>query len=381
MLDGLEHELERVRAYRADVAEPDAATIGAARARLMEAIGSEPQPQARLTRNNGGTKAPTQCRRRFALAGGLVAAGVAAASVFGFQGSGFTPSPALAREMNQLATKVAASQNPTGTPEPGQYLYTVSYHPYPDAAPSAWASCVVSYVEEDQMWVAADGSGVLRKSVRDLHFASPAAQAACTRHGLTLSSFIGPDGGLDHSTTRFRAGSLALQTEDWKSLSTDPAILLEQVHQQDGGPDTPAELFTNVADFMHDTLAPPAILAALYQATALIPGVRSLGTQTTPDGQAGPAVAFYANGKPIHELIFDQRTGRLLEEAYYDDEGSPDVVDVPEEKIVDSAPNHPMESSNPSGSSGTATVQQGQPTTTTVSGATTRAATTTATAS
>jgi hypothetical protein len=137
---------------------------------------------------------------------------------------------------------------------------------------------------------------------------------------------------------RFRAGSLSTQTEDWKSLSTDPTTLLQQVHQKDGGPDTPEEWFTNVADFMHDTDAPPAILAALYQATALIPGVRSLGTQTTPDGQTGPAVAFYANGKPTHELIFDQQTGRLLAEAYYNDDGSAAWRDVHEEKIVDSIP-------------------------------------------
>jgi hypothetical protein len=277
--------------------------------------------------------------RRFALAGGMAVVALAIGGALGLDTASAPPS-ALAKEMNHLG-QLAASQAPTGIPGPGQYLYTVSYQQDPAAAPSAVASCVVSYVEEDQMWVAADGSGVIRKSIRDLRFASAAAQAACTSHGLTLSSFIGPGGGLDYSTTRVPAGGLSLQTEDWKSLSTDPATLLQQVHQKDGGANTPEEWFTNVADFMHDgTDAPPAIRAALYQATALIPGVRSLGTQTTSDGQTGLAVAFYANGKPTHELIFDQQTGRLLEEAYYNDGGSPDVVDYPADQttIVDSIP-------------------------------------------
>lgn len=330
-------ELERVRAYRDDVPEPDAATVAAARARLMAAIASEPQPKARITRNRGRTNTRAQRWRRFALASGLVAAGVAAAGVFGIQANGFTPSRALAREMNQLA-KAAASQAPTGTPGRGQYLYTVSYQRNPNAVPTAYRSCVVSYVEEDQMWIAADGSGVLRKSIKDLHFASPQAEAACARHGVTnVDSFAVPGGDLQAGIYRFPAGSLSLQTEGWKSLSTNPATLLKQVHQKDGGPNTPAEWFTNIADFMHETDAPPAILAALYQATALIPGVRALGMRMTADGQTGPAVAFYADGKPTHELIFDQRTGRLLAEAYYND-GVPNWIDVRQEEIVASTP-------------------------------------------
>jgi hypothetical protein len=246
-------------------------------------------------------------------------------------------SSALAAEMNHLA-QLAASQGSTGVPGPGQYLYTETDSQ--GIVVGNWASCQIWLVEEDQMWIAADGSGVLRKSYSDAHFASPAARAGCADHGVTDPNYLTEPGGelTGGNNIGFRAGSLSTQTEDWKSLSTDPATLLQQVHQKDGGPDTPAELFTNVADFMHDTDAPPAILAALYQATALIPGVRSLGMQTTPDGQTGPAVAYYTNGKPTHELIFDQQTGRLLAEAYYNDDGSAGWRDVHDEKIVDSIP-------------------------------------------
>lgn len=274
--------------------------------------------------------------RRIALAGSIAVIALAISGVFGLRGASNPPS-ALAAEMNHLA-QLAASQDSTGVPGPGQYLYTETDSQ--GIVVGNWASCQIWLIEEDQMWIAADGSGVLRKSYSDAHFASPAARAGCAAHGVKDPNYLTAPGGelTGGNNIRFRAGSLSTQTEDWKSLSTDPATLLQQVHQKDGGPDTPEEWFTNVADFMHDTDAPPAILAPLYQATALIPGVRSLGMQTTPDGQTGPAVAFYANGKPTHELIFDQQTGRLLAEAYYNDDGSAGWRTVHAEKIVDSIP-------------------------------------------
>ena len=52
---------------------------------------------------------------------------------------------------------------------------------------------------------------------------------------------------------------------------------------------------------MRESDVPPAIRAALYQATALIPGVKLLGPQTDQTGQTGLGVAFYANGQPTHD--------------------------------------------------------------------------------
>ncbi len=205
------------------------------------------------------------------------------------------------------------------------------------------AACLVSYDEVDQSWIATDGSGAIRHSYRDVQFASPAAQAACTSHGQTDPISVA-DPADNRRGTRFPAGGLGFPTKDWKSLSTNPATLLKQIHQQDGGPDTPAELFTNVADFMRFSDVPPVIRAALYRATALIAGVRSLGTQTTHDGQTGLAVAFYANGKPTHELIFDRQTGRLLGEQYFNNGAtSPDWVDYVDQRIVGSVPDYPLD--------------------------------------
>jgi hypothetical protein len=77
----------------------------------------------------------------------------------------------------------------------------------------------------------------------------------------------------------------------WKSLSTDPAPLLRQIHKLDGGLNTSAEEFVNVGDALRETPIPPATRAALCRAVALIPGVHLMGPQTGPTGQPGWASA------------------------------------------------------------------------------------------
>ncbi|MGH2863372.1 MAG: CU044_5270 family protein [Solirubrobacteraceae bacterium] len=391
MLDELERELERVRGYRADVPEPDADAVAAARVVLMEAITCEPKAsasrrhlseqrffvsllhhdEAQTQRNAWERRAGparsrerlrrVQRRRRLALAGGLAAVGVGAAGVLGLS-TATTPVSALAAQMNQLA-KVAASQAWTGIPGPGQYLYTESEGLTSAGTYLNGRSCTVSQVEHRRSWIATDGSGAIDDVLDQSKFTSAAEQIACAALGIT-----DPGSQNSSSSNRFPAGGLSFPTNDWKSLSTDPATLLEQVHERDGGPDTPAEWFTNVADFMRESDVPPAIRAALYQATALIPGVKLLGQQTDPPGQTGLGVAYYADGEPTHELIFDQQSGRLLAEEYFDTTGKiTDWSAYTEQKIVDSVPSYPMNPAGPSSASSapstTSTTQQGQPTT------------------
>jgi hypothetical protein len=362
-------ELERVRAYRADVPEPDAAAVAAARLELMEAIEREPRTSAPRSEREPRVRRPRpqlrrlQRRRRFALAGGLATIGVGVAGVLGLS-TAATPVSALAAQMNQLA-KVAASQTWTGIPGPGQYLYTQSQGLTESDTMGSGKECAVSQVEHRQIWIATNGAGAINDTRGQSKFTSAADQATCA------AAFNVSDPSSQNSSwnNRFPAGGLSLPTNDWKTLSTDPVTLLKQVHERDGGPDTPAELLVNVGDFMRESDVPAGIRAALYQATALIPGVRSLGPQTDPTGQTGLGVAFYADGQPTYELIFDQQNGRLLAEEYFDKSGKlSDWSAYTEQKIVDSVPNYPMESPNPPGSSGTTTVQQGQSTTTSGSG-------------
>jgi RNA polymerase sigma-70 factor (ECF subfamily) len=339
-------ELERVRAYRADVPQPDAATVRAARLELMRAISEEARPAVPADRARRRWSRPRpsaarlhalQRRRRFVLAGGLATIGIGVAGMLGFD-TAATPTNALAAQMNQLA-KVAASQDWTGIPGPGQYLYTESNGLTESDMMASSKECVVWQVEHRQIWIATDGSGAISDTRNQSRFTSAADQATCAALGVT-------DAGSQDSSwsNRFAAGGLSFPTNDWKSLSTDPATLLKQVHERDGGPGTPAEWFTNVADFMRESDVPPEIRSALYQAVALIPGVRLLGTQTDPTGQSGLGVAYYPGGEPTHELIFDQQTGRLLAEEYFDASGKmTDWTSYTAQKIVDSVPDYPME--------------------------------------
>jgi RNA polymerase sigma-70 factor (ECF subfamily) len=211
--------------------------------------------------------------------------------------------------------------------------------------------CVVQQVDHRQIWIATDGSGAIDETRSGSHFTSAADAQTCALFHIT-------DASSQNNTfrNRFPAGGLSLPTNDWSSLSTDPATLLKQVHQRDGGPNEPGEWLTNIADFMRESDAPPAIRAALYRATALIPGVKLLGPQSNPAGQSGLGVGFYEDGKPVSELIFDQQTAKLIGEESFDQNGKlVGWTAYLQSKIVNTLPNAPLEPANPPASSGPST--------------------------
>jgi RNA polymerase sigma-70 factor (ECF subfamily) len=352
-------EIERVHAYRADVPEPDAATAAAARAVLMDAIGREAASARWTPRTRDRARLDRlQRRRRLVLAGGLATIALGLAGVFGLD-TASAPQSALAAQLNQLA-KVAASQAWTGIPGPGQYLYTESKGLTESDGGDANKECTIKLVQHREIWTATDGSGALSESGSDAHFTSAADASICASMNMTASSEDVSGGN------RYPPGGLGFITNDWKALSTDPSTLLTQVHQRDGGPDTPAELFVNVTDFLRESDVPPAIRGALYQALALIPGVRLLGPQTDSVGQSGLGVGFYKDGRIYTQLIFDQQTGRLLYEAYYDSAGSvADWTAYIDQKIVDTLPNYPMEQTSQANPSGASTTSTGASTTST----------------
>jgi hypothetical protein len=347
MLDALEHELERVRSYRADVTEPDAVAVAAARAQLMAAISAEPRP-ARTARRRAPARERLQRRRRFALAGGLATIGVGVAGALGLT-TAATPVSALAAQMNTLA-KVAASQDWSGIPGPGQYLYTESEGLSESDGGADGKECVVRMMSRRRIWIATDGSGALSSSSADAHFTSAADAAVCA--GMNMSD---PDEQVGSSNSRFPAGGLSFPTNNWKALSTDPATVLKQAHQLDGGPDTPAEWFVNVTDFMRESDVPPAIRAALYQALPLIPGVKLLGAQADPAGQSGVGVAFYQDNQISTELVFDPQSARMLAEEHFDAGKLTLWTAYIAQRIVGSVPNYPVAGVAQPSSAGTST--------------------------
>lgn len=263
-------------------------------------------PAAAPTRRRAGTllgrpllgRRPAQLVFAVALAGVLLVLGLTNL------GSAPSPTPAAAAALQRLARIAAAG--PSLVPGPGQYLYVRSVSDYP--AFDGSTGCVSYAVDHRQVWIGADGSGLLRESGGPATFTSPADQARCQKADPTLSSASGP------SNLWFAADCFTLgPTNDMQSLSTDPSTLLAQMRAIDGGPHTAAEDFVHVGDFLRETDASPALRAALYRAAALIPGVQLLGTVEDHFGRQGLGVALTTHDVR-NELIFNSQTAALMGE-------------------------------------------------------------------
>jgi hypothetical protein len=342
MLDELEHDMERLRAYRAEVPAPDGATVRAARDQLWHVIGEEQRPagSARGPRPARQRLRRLQRRRRLVLAGGLATISVGVAGTLGLA-TPAAPVSALAAQLHRLA-RVAANQTPLGIPGPNQYLYTESQSSDVNGIDSGKGTCWLRQLEHRQSWISVDSGSAIQQSESQGQFTSPADRATCAAAGFTDPAIANSDW-----KQRFRpdtTASLVFPTTDWSSLSTDPATLLQQVHQIDGGADTPDELFANVGDMLRESDAPSAIRAALYNAAALIPGVKLIGSVTDPLGGSGIGIALEQTGKPVSELIFDPQTSELSAEETLGADGQPTGWSAYlRQSIVDSLPDYPMD--------------------------------------
>ena len=137
--------------------------------------------------------------RRFALAGSIAVAGLAVAGVLGFQDSGFTPPPALAATMDRLG-HIAVTRDWGGIPGPGQYLYT-------ESESVQITNGVASTVDHRQIWVPSVGHVLLSDPQANLND--------------NVDQIDGP------------IGAFPTTIEGWKSLSSDPSTLLQQIHELD----------------------------------------------------------------------------------------------------------------------------------------------------
>jgi hypothetical protein len=317
-------ELERVRAYRADEPPPSQATVAAARDALLQLIhderpGKSPTSAAReIPRFKRRSALPARSpvgrrvwRLRAAVAVAVGCVGIVIAGTLGSPTASSPPS-ATAAVLEQLA-RVAASQAWTGTPGPGQYLYTKSESlTEADTLGPGGRDCVVRLLQHREIWIAADGAGAIRETDNHGRFTSANDRAMCR-----LDHITNPDSQDSSGTDRFGPGGLSFPTKNWHALSTNPAKLLIQLRRLDGGPRTAGEDFVHIGDFLRESDTPPAIRATLYRAAKLIPGVRYLGPTRDLTGRVGLAVAFFRHGQPQSELVFDQRTAALLRENYF----------------------------------------------------------------
>lgn len=100
-----------------------------------------------------------------------------------------------------------------------------------------------------------------------------------------------------------------------ESLSTDPHTLLNMIyahiHAKAGGPPADYQAFDAIGTLLRETIAPPRVSAALYQAAALIPGVTKVADVTDATGRHGVAVEFRYT-RPGGECVFHTAPGHPL---------------------------------------------------------------------
>jgi hypothetical protein len=221
-------------------------------------------------------------------------------------GSGTGPTPALAAALSRLAQ--IAAHGPSLVPGPGQYLYVDSEDDYSaNAIGRGTRDCVTYAPDHRQVWIAADGSGLLQDHSGKSTFTSSRDRAICADMHVRAQA-----SGADHLWFADECFELG-PGGDLQALSTNPRVLLVQMRRIDGGPKTPAEDFVHIGDFLRETDASPALRAALYRTAALIPGVHFLGIVRDHLGRPGLGVADDSHGVR-HELIFNPRTSALMGE-------------------------------------------------------------------
>jgi hypothetical protein len=186
-----------------------------------------------------------------------------------------------------------------------------------------------------EIWIKSDGSGRIRETEGEPVFFSAAdhdrwiAAGSPRLCGSTVGDQrFGPASATpppESTENKMWAGSLSIVSAD--ALPTDVAALTEYVRQRaaetgkPSGSATSLEMFTIVGDLLRETVAAPAVRAALYRVVAGIPGVELVGSVTDRAGRSGTAVAIVGGvgGSGSAEqtrrtLIFDPGTSLLLGE-------------------------------------------------------------------
>ncbi|PZG12010.1 hypothetical protein C1I95_26785 [Micromonospora craterilacus] len=103
-------------------------------------------------------------------------------------------------------------------------------------------------------------------------------------------------------------------------LPSDPDELLAKLYRERDergrGNSRDGAAFTAIGDILRESLVPPQTSAALYRATAKIPGVEVVRGVTDAAGRRGVAVA-HTEGNRRDEWIFDEQTYEYLGERSY----------------------------------------------------------------
>ncbi|MGH3429698.1 MAG: CU044_5270 family protein, partial [Mycobacteriales bacterium] len=116
-------------------------------------------------------------------------------------------------------------------------------------------------------------------------------------------------------------GDTFLSYRDLEKLPTDPDTLLTELRNDVDkkfdfpggkfGPQADKEIFMHIESIISDTVTPPKVKAALYRATAKIPGVVEVNDAVDGLGRHGIGIAFDEGGER-NLWIFDKKTATYL---------------------------------------------------------------------
>src|ERR1700691_998687 len=216
-----------------------------------------------------------------------VALAVAVAVVFALLPKS-TPgaSPAAMRLLAKIATAAAAQPNPHV--RNNQFSYISSWVSNQVCQGGSGNNCVMEKPHETQLWQSVSNQcvpGLVREDGQDTSLTFSSNYLHCPYPG-----------DVHDPTYRFL-----------QRLPTNPQALLSLIEREmQGQLPRPEEAFTTIGDLIGQAIAPPAVSAALYRATALIPGAIVVANATDAIGRNGVAVAFTYQGTRTEWIVSRQ---------------------------------------------------------------------------
>lgn len=301
-------EIRALRGHRSDVAPPAEHVRTTARAALLRRVDA-------TSRTSGGLRRPWW--PAIAAVAGAIAVAAAFVISVNVNDGPLAPSPAAAEALRAVAAVAEARQfDPDFVLSgEGQYRYTKSEGAFlstrgaADGISGAY-SVIVPKLRE--IWIAADGSGHIRETAGEPVFLGERDRQRWEADGRpqlvhTITQDFGPvtDGG-------------GLFYRDLSTLPTDhdelAAVLRARAEEMDNGKLLSVRMFGIIGNLLRETVAPPALRAALYRVAADLPGIELVGDVTDAAGRPGVAVAM-TDDSGIAErrlMIFDRDSSVLL---------------------------------------------------------------------
>jgi hypothetical protein len=100
-----------------------------------------------------------------------------------------------------------------------------------------------------------------------------------------------------------------------QSLPTSPAALLRKIEAGNSAADDDA--IGTIGSLIQETIAPPAVAAALYRAAALLPGATLISDAVNADGEHGIGIAWTSSNGNRNEWIFSRSTLQYIGDRVY----------------------------------------------------------------